>query len=417
VIELALVALILAAFAATIAAVRARARNRALHELRDTAAAMAAGNLDARGSLAMPGELGDLAGALRRIGERVGPRVAALEAEDALLAGLIESLNEGVLAVDAREQVVRVNRAGRELLGLGDAQVPFSTDRLPRDLTLHGAVQQALTGETVGPLEVAVGGRTLVVTARPISGNPGGPSAVLALFDLTQLRRLEQIRRDFVANVSHELRTPLTVVGGFAEALAEGGVAEDQRLQFTDAIRVHTARMQRIVDDLLDLSRIESGGWVPTPEPVDVALIAAEAVAAITPEAQIKGVDVRLEADASLPPLHVDRTALRQVLANLLENSVKHTAGGEVVVFATQAANGTRIGVRDTGSGIPAHHLPRIFERFYRADPARARQSGGTGLGLAIVKHLVEAHGGSVSAESEVGVGTTITAVFPEASG
>jgi two-component system phosphate regulon sensor histidine kinase PhoR len=258
-----------------------------------------------------------------------------------------------------------------------------------------------------------IAGRTLNVTARPLSD--GG--AVLALFDLTRVRRLEAVRRDFVANVSHELRTPLTIVSGFAETLVDDDLPEDRRRQFAERILNNTRRMQRIVDDLLDLSRIESGGWVPNPEDVDLTALAADTIAAARDAAAAKGLPLETDISPNALSVFADYTAIRQVLGNLVDNAVRHTATGAVVVFSREReGGGVTIGVRDTGSGIEAQHLRRIFERFYRVDPGRSRNEGGTGLGLSIVKHLVEAHGGKVRAESVVGVGTTISANFPAAS-
>lgn len=394
-----------------IAHVNAARPTRAARQLRDAASALAAGDLSVRPTLASPGELGELSDALRRVAEQLGARIQALQAEDALLGAVIESLNEGVLAFNARQQVMRINRVGRELLQLGDEPLPIQLDRLPRDAPLHRAVQAALRGTSTAPVEAAIGERTLALTATPLLGGGGG--AVVALFDLTQVRRLEQIRRDFVANVSHELRTPLTVVSGFAETLAEDDPAPEQRRQFADTIRLHTVRMQRIVDDLLDLSRIESGGWVPKPEQVDLHALAEDALTAAAPVARSKGVALEIEIPEEIGPITADRTALRQILSNLIDNSLRHTDSGHVAIVASQTPDGTRLAVRDTGSGISPEHLPRVFERFYRADPARARDSGGTGLGLAIVKHLVEAHGGTLTAQSEPGLGTTIAATFP----
>jgi signal transduction histidine kinase len=174
--------------------------------------------------------------------------------------------------------------------------------------------------------------------------------------------------------------------------------------------------MQRIVDELLDLSRIESGGWIPRPGSVDVGEIAADVITANAAAAERQHIAVEARIPAGARAVYADRTALRQILGNLVENSIRHTSAGSVIVFASRDDDGwTTVGVRDTGSGIEAEHLPRIFERFYRADAARSRESGGTGLGLSIVKHLVEAHGGHVRAESAVGRGTTITASFPPA--
>jgi signal transduction histidine kinase len=172
--------------------------------------------------------------------------------------------------------------------------------------------------------------------------------------------------------------------------------------------------MQRLVDDLLDLSRIESGGWRPNPTLVDVRAAAADVLAACRSSAQEKGVKLDVAVDARSPSAYADPTALRQVIANLVDNAVRYTsAGGSVTIFTSPSERGVWVGVRDTGIGIAPEHLPRIFERFYRADPARSREAGGTGLGLSIVRHLVEAHGGLVTAESAVRRGTTISALFP----
>jgi two-component system, OmpR family, phosphate regulon sensor histidine kinase PhoR len=390
----------------------ARAVSRPVAELSEVAQEIAAGNLSRRPSLVAPGEVGDLAVALHRMTEQLASRLAALEAEDLLLGAVIDSLNEAVVAVDARRQVVRVNVAGRRLLGIRDA-VPFSADHLPRDAELRDALSAALAGESVDALELVIEGRTVALTARPLSR--GG--AVLAALDLTDVRRLETIRRDFVANVSHELKTPLTVIGGFAETLAEPDVPATQRETFARTILANVRRMQRIVDDLLDLSRIESGGWVPAPVRVDVASIAAEALSSCRDTAIDKGVALSVAVGPDAASLHADPTAVRQVIANLVDNAIRYTPrDGRVTVFSERDGDGVWIGVRDTGIGIAAEHVPRIFERFYRVDPARSREAGGTGLGLSIVRHLAEAHGGRVRAESAPGRGTTIAALFPFAA-
>ena len=387
----------------------ARAITRPLAELRDVAHAMAEGDLARRGSLDAPGELGHLAVSLRELSEQLVVRNAARFADEALLLQLTESLNEGIVAVDVSRRVVRINETGRRLLGLRD-MLPFSVNLIPRDRALRDALDRAFGGQTTEGSETIIHGRTVNVTARPLDS--GG--AVLALLDLTRVRRLEAVRRDFVANVSHELRTPLTVMGGFAETLVHDDPPDDRRRHFAQRILANTRRMQRIVDDLLDLSRIESGGWVPNPAAQDVDALAVEAFASVREAAAAKHVSLDTDIDPGARLAFADVTALRQVLANLVENAVRHTSDGGVTVFSRPGGTGeVNIGVRDTGSGIPAEHLPRIFERFYRVDPGRSRDEGGTGLGLAIVRHLVEAHGGSVRAESAVGAGTTITARFP----
>ncbi len=398
------------AVAAAIAFLFARAVTRPVIELRDVARALAAGDLTRRPALGAPGEVGDLAIAIHRLAEQLSGRLSALEEEESLLTALLDSLNEGVMAIDARQRVVRINAIGKRLLRVRDP-VPFTLDRLPRERVLREAVAAALAGTVTESIETFIDGRNLSLSARPLAR--GG--AVLALLDLTPTRRLETIRRDFVANVSHELKTPLTSVGGFAETLLDDALPAPQRRQFAETILTNTRRMQRIVDDLLDLSRIESGGWVPNPQLVDVASVAADATARAKSVADEKNVALDIEIHDHAREAYADPTALRQVLSNLAENAIRHTFSGRVTVFTEPEENGVWVGVKDTGIGIAAEHLPRIFERFYRADRARSRDEGGTGLGLAIVRHLVEAHGGSVKAESQPGRGTTVSAFFPSA--
>ncbi len=414
----------------------ARSITRPLAELRDVARALAAGDLSNRPALVAPGEIGEVAGAMHRLAEQLGARLDALAAEQELLAALIESLSEGVVAVDGRGQVVRVNDTARRLLRLPDAP-PFPAEYLPRDRALREALAAALRGELVGgepmgngttnmtatgehgaepAVELRVHGRTLALTARPL---PAARGAVLAFRDLTAVRRLETVRRDFVANVSHELKTPLTVVGGFAETLADdAGLAAAPR-RFAQTIRANATRMQRIVDDLLDLSRIESGGWRPAPTAVSVLAAAADALGPARDAAAARGIALDIEPDPAAPCVYADPTAARQVLSNLVENAVRHTPAGRVTVYTRRdsATGDVWLGVRDTGVGISAAHLPRIFERFYRADPGRSREQGGTGLGLSVVKHLAEAHGGEAHAVSTLGEGTTIEVRFPTTPG
>jgi signal transduction histidine kinase len=389
-----------------------RAVSQPIIELRDVATAIAAGHLERRPALSAPGEVGDLAAALQRMTEQLSSRLSALQAEDALLSAVIDSLDEGIVAVSTRGSVVRLNESARRLLDLR-ANAPFSTDLLPQDRLVRDAVRGAMSGVAAGPLEIGVGERTLLVSARPL---PDG-GAVVAVQDLTTRRRLETIRRDFVANVSHELKTPLTVIAGFAETLRDRELPTDNRERFLDTIEANTRRMQRIVDDLLDLSRYESGSWRPMVVSNDLAGVVSDVFTSVARAADAKGLTLGFQASPDAQRVDADPTALRQILGNLIENAVRHTTRGGVTVSAeAPPRGGTTLRVRDTGSGIPTEHLGRIFERFYRVDAGRAREEGGTGLGLAIVRHLVESHGGSVRAESVVGQGTTITVHFPASS-
>jgi signal transduction histidine kinase len=313
------------------------------------------------------------------------------------------------VAVSARGDVVRLNESARRLLSL-KAPVPFSVDLLPQERLIREPVRAAMKGRAAEPTELRLGELTLLVTARPL---PDG-GAVLAIMDLTTRRRLETIRRDFVANVSHELKTPLTIIHGFAETLRDEDLRAEDRERFIDTIETNARRMQRIVDDLLDLSRYESGSWVPNIASNDLPTVVRDVFAGVQRVADAKGIMLSFDAPAQAQHVDADPTALRQVLSNLVENALRHTSRGGITVSAEAPVHGgTTVSVRDTGTGIPVEHLGRIFERFYRVDSGRARGEGGTGLGLAIVRHLVEAHGGSVRAESVVGQGTTITVYFP----
>ena len=389
----------------------ARTISQPVVELRDVARAIAGGDLSRRPALSAPGEVGDLATALHRMTEQLEHRLTALEADDRLMFAVLESLEEGVLAIDERGMVVRINQRARMLLNAG-AALPFPRELLPRDVAIRAAVEHAMSGRSTPPEEVVLHDRTVAVASRPLA--PAG--AVVTVLDLTVLRKLETIRRDFVANVSHELKTPLTAVSGFAETLLDDEIPPDQRRRFVETIRDNAGRMQRIVDDLLDLSRIESGGWRPNVSQVEVGGIVRDVFASVRAAADAKG--LRLVAD--IPPaaavVRADPTAFRQIVSNLVENAVRYTHEGSVTLRTRLGETGVWVDVRDTGIGIAPEHVPRIFERFYRADPARSREQGGTGLGLAIVRHLVDAHGGRVEAASALGRGTTISVLLPFAS-
>ena len=230
---------------------------------------------------------------------------------------------------------------------------------------------------------------------------------------LQALEKLQVVRRDFVANVSHELKTPLTAIRGFAETLASES-RDPQHARFAETIRSNAQRMQNLVDDLLDLSRIESGGWAPQPASLHAESAIGDALLALRDEAQKKGVTLSSDVAPEARTMRADPIAVRQIIGNLVENAIRYTPPGGAITVFTRAEEGfVVLGVRDTGTGIPAELLPRIFERFYRIDPARSRAAGGTGLGLAIVKHLAEAHLGHVRAESQVGSGTTVMVFLP----
>lgn len=353
-----------------------------------------------------------MVGALRGMHEELEARFDQLRRKQAETGALVNAMVEGVISCDPRGRVLTANPAARRLLGYGgDLPLP-PLQLLFHDKVAREAVDATLSGQTVPDREVQLDERTCLFSARPL---PEG-GAVVVLHDLTDLRRLETIRRDFVANVSHELKTPLTSISGYAETLLADQAGDGMPRRFLETILANARRMQRLVDDQLDLSRIESGTWRPMPRTVGAEAAMRDVWASL--EAPARGVPAfSVEVKRGAESLYVDPEALRQVLCNLYDNARRYTSvEGRVTARVAPDEGGVRISVMDTGSGIGTEHLPRIFERFYRADPSRSRAEGGTGLGLAIVKHLVESHGGRVWAESTLGMGTTISAWFPQGS-
>ena len=381
---------------------------RPLLTLRERAAAIAAGDFrrwrPRPPRVAEPDELGI---ALNRLAEQVESRFTELERERDEMQTLIDTMAEGVIALTAQGRVLRINRAAREVLQLPEPAAYAHIGTLVRQRDLR----ELLEDSALHPFqarEIAIGTRHFIASSRLLEG--GG--SVTTLLDVSEIRRLEQMRRDFVANVSHELKTPLTSVRGFAETLLEHDPPAELRRQFLERIRLNTLRLQRLVDDLLDLSRLESGGWMAQPERVDVGASAWEAWEAFETRAAEKGIGFTIEGEAMAV---ADHDGLAQVFQNLFDNALRYTARGRIEVLLSRNDRTVVVAVRDTGAGIPARSLPRIFERFYRVDAARSREAGGTGLGLAIVRHLVQGMGGEVAAESELGKGTTVRFTLPAA--
>jgi len=355
-------------------------------------------------------ELAQHVDALRLMHEELDERFAELRHEREESRTLLEALSDGVIAADARGVVVSANAAARRLLEFrpGDPLPPLT--ELFHDQQHRALIREVLEGRAVERREMDLGERTVLVSGRTL---PDG-GALLVMSDVTDMRRLETMRRDFVANVSHELKTPLTAIAGYAETLAAEADPASQTAGFAATIGQNARRMQLLVDGLLDLSRIESGHWQPKRSVVEIDAAARDAWA---PFAE-RGATAHIRFHTTIPreahAVSADPDALRQIFTNLFDNALRHTpAGGTIRVAAELQNDGVAVSVADTGNGIPPEHLPRVFERFYRVDQGRARHQGGTGLGLAIVKHLVEAHGGHVEAESTLGHGTTIRLHFP----
>jgi two-component system phosphate regulon sensor histidine kinase PhoR len=383
---------------------------RPLVALVDRAGRFAQGDFTSKVPSSHVAELQDLGRAFNRLKEQLQARLSELGRERDEMQTLIDCMAEGVIALTEDARIMRTNRATRRLLGLGDVAAFAPVGTVIRDPELRSALERSVAEEAQAR-EIKIGGRFVLLASRAL--DHGG--AVTTLLDITELRRLEQVRRDFVANASHELKTPLTSIRGFAETLADDDPPEELRRQFLDSILLNTLRLQRLVDDLLDLSRLESGGWSAAADRVLLSEVVSEAWELVT------GLEERPRAFTIEGAAEVvgDRQGLVQVFRNLFENALRHTEDhGRVQVRIEDAerAGFVRVSVSDDGEGIPLRALPRIFERFYRADSSRARDVGGTGLGLAIVKHLVSAMGGDVRAESGLGRGTTIRFTLPRTS-
>jgi two-component system phosphate regulon sensor histidine kinase PhoR len=284
-----------------------------------------------------------------------------------------------------------------------------------RDPDFLAAIQAAVRDQVVNSARsnTIVAGRTFDVTAAPM---PGG-GAVAVLRDLTETERMEKTRRDFIANVSHELRTPLTSIQGYAETLLDGAAENNHSRDFIEIIRKNAARMSRLTEDLLTLARVESGEQQFDIQEVTADELLQDALESFREVARSYGVILAEENAALNRVVDADREAIHQVFSNLIENAFKYGAAGKKVVLgARETGKSIEFLVRDFGPGISSEHLPRLFERFYRVDKARSRESGGTGLGLAIAKHIVLAHGGTIRAESELNHGSTFLFTLPVAS-
>ncbi len=388
--------------------------------LRDIMAAarqFAAGNLSARIAARRSDEIGELAGILNQTAKQLQERLAENARDRARTEAILSAMGDGVLAVDHEGRVLLANETLR--LGL-DLHDPVGRHYLEiiRQRDVGEVIEGVLRTGTRRAAEVEVHhrGRVFALNGVSFPGAEGAPAGVVLTFhDVTERRRLERIRRDFVANASHELRTPLTSIRGFVEALEDGAVSEPATApRFLGKIRAHADRMTALVDDLLELSRLESGEKLPQWEEVAPAEVAGEVVASLAELAAGKGTTLA-RSDRGTPAVVTDAERLRRILENLVDNAIKYTpAGGRVEVRTASASDGGAVlEVRDDGPGIGSEHLPRIFERFYRVDKARSRELGGTGLGLAIVKHLAESIGAVVAVTSEPGKGACFTVAVP----
>jgi len=382
-------------------------------------------------------ELSELTEALNETARRLDATIRSMSSERNRSSAILGSMVEGVAVIDAKERLVFSNRAFSEILNLDSA----SSEGRPlievvRNSELLGLIRRALRGDKRLQSDIAIGivqQRSFSATAAPVEPYDAGSGtasmngaeaaerssgAVVVLHDVTELRRLERVRQDFVANVSHEFKTPLTAIQGFAETLLAGALNDaNNNRRFLEIIQGHAARLARLTDDLLKLARIEAGKLEVEFRPVKLAELIEGC--AETAHLKVKRKQLKLDIDvpSGMPAVLGDASLLREVLQNLLDNAIQYTpSGGRVRVSASANSREATVTVADTGIGIPLADQERIFERFYRVDAARSREEGGTGLGLSIAKHIVETHGGRLQVESEVGRGSNFSFTIPLAS-
>jgi two-component system phosphate regulon sensor histidine kinase PhoR len=362
------------------------------------------------------GLLPELSSSFNELVATLAGRLEGAAQERSRLEGVLNSSIDAVLAVDAGGKITFANAAAEALFVRPHDELvgnPFGWV-VPEEGPIEALRASREEGESQSVISERPNHQYLQVVTTPIA--EGGDWAALAVFhDVTDVRRTEQVRRDFIANVSHELRTPLASIKSLIETLEGGALEEpDTAKDFLLRANQEVDRLVRLVEELLELSRIESGGVPLVREPVDLVAVIDGAVERLRPQASAGGVDLSWESANGLPVIEGDAERLERVMVNLLLNALKFTpAGGSIRVHAAQENGAVAVFVTDTGTGISADDLPRVFERFYKAD--RARGSSGTGLGLAIVKHTVEAHGGRVSAQSEEGRGATFSFTIPQA--
>jgi two-component system phosphate regulon sensor histidine kinase PhoR len=423
-LKIALVGCIIALLAAGISWVISRRISQPIEQMKKSAEHFATGDLNHR--LTPPGteEMGGLADAMNQMAAQLHERIETIISQRNQLETVLASMLEGVIAIDTEERIVSINQAAARLFEYEplDCQGK-SIQEIIRSPALQQFIRQALSSKIPSEEDITLfrnDERVIGVKGSPIlNANQHQIGTLVVFHDVTQLRRLENMRRDFVANVSHEIKTPLTAIKGFVETLQQGNVEKTQEKErFLGIIQKHVDRLNAIIEDLLALSRIEqeNENKVIKFEPVKIADVFQAAIQLCRPKAEKQDIRIHFECEQDVAAFF-DPTLIEQAVVNLLDNAIKFSEPESLIqVESHQQDDQVIISVQDQGIGIAQKHLPRLFERFYRVDKARSRRMGGTGLGLAIVKHIAQAHGGHVSVESKLGEGSRFSIHLPQKS-
>jgi len=391
-----------------------------LREIADAAARIGVGERGVRIPTGKGEEIDYLARVLNEMATRIDEQMHRLTSEQQRLAAILRGMGEGVMVTDTKGTVILINPSFRKQFGLvGEVEGRPLVEVCRNPDLLHAFEEQRESGNEVS-CEIAIPATNLVLMVHwvPLAGDNGKRGTVAVFHDISDLKRVETMRRDFVANVSHELRTPVAVIKGYGETLLDGALDDspERSRRFVEVMVSHAERLTNLINDILTLSKLEAKDASLALHPLDLCGTVRKAHMLMEDHARTKGIRLTFDCPESLPKVLADQSQFEQVLLNLLDNAIKYTPdGGDVTVHAQQTGERIQISIRDTGIGIPSKDLPRIFERFYRVDEGRSREQGGTGLGLSIVKHIVQLHGGEISVTSDIGKGSVFTVVLLKA--
>ncbi|WP_374723445.1 ATP-binding protein [Calidifontibacillus erzurumensis] len=387
-----------------------------LRIMREAAFEMAKGKFNAKVPILTHDEIGELALAFNRMGRQLEYHILALNQEKEQLASILSSMADGVITMNRTGDIIVSNPPAKKVLEAFYFEHGGNENHeqlLP--LEMRGILEKVIETEQQQIAEISVQGKSWVVLMTPLYDQEAVRGAVAVLRDMTEERKLDKLRKDFIANVSHELRTPISMLQGYSEAIIDDiAETEEEKKEIAQIIYDESLRMGRLVNELLDLARMESGHIDLNLEKVPLASYFDKIIRKFQGVAKEQGVELILEINDTESVMTIDADRIEQVLTNLLDNAIRHTnEGGTVTLTVNSMRDGFQISVRDSGSGIPEEDLPFVFERFYKADKARTRGRSGTGLGLAIAKNIVEAHRGHISVQSKLGEGTVFSFFIP----